>query len=87
VSKNTTPAIALAALLSREREDCLLLVLAADHVIRDEVAFTKTIADAIPLAESGNLVTFGIVAHEPNTGFGYIKKECLRVLRFLLMRL
>jgi mannose-1-phosphate guanylyltransferase len=72
--KNTAPAIALAALLSREHEDCLLLVLAADHVIRDEVAFTKTIADAIPLAESGKLVTFGIVAHEPNTGFGYIKK-------------
>lgn len=72
--RNTAPAIALAALLSQESEDPLLLVLAADHVIQNEVEFTKTVMDAIPLAESGKLVTFGIVAHEPNTGYGYIKK-------------
>ena len=74
VGRNTAPAIALAALSSPEGEDHLLLVLAADHVIQDEEAFTKTVMDAIPLAESGKLVTFGIVAHEPNTGYGYIKK-------------
>jgi mannose-1-phosphate guanylyltransferase len=72
--RNTAPAIALAALLSQESEDPLLLVLAADHVIQNEVEFTKTVMDAIPLAESGKLVTFGIVANEPNTGYGYIKK-------------
>ena len=74
VGRNTAPAIALAALSSPEGEDPLLLVLAADHVIQDEAAFTKTVMDAIPLAESGKLVTFGIVAHEPNTGYGYVKK-------------
>ena len=74
VGRNTAPAIALAALLSPEGEDPLLLVLAADHVIQHEAAFTKTVMNAIPLAESGKLVTFGIVAHEPNTGYGYIKK-------------
>ena len=74
VGRNTAPAIALAALQSQEGEDPLLLVLAADHVIHDQAAFTKTIMNAIPLAESGKLVTFGIVAHEPNTGYGYIKK-------------
>lgn len=74
VGRNTAPAIALAAFSSQEGEDPLLLVLAADHVIQDQAAFTKTIMDAIPLAESGKLVTFGIVAHEPNTGYGYIKK-------------
>ena len=74
VGRNTAPAIALAALSSLEGEDPLLLVLAADHVIQDEASFTKTIKDAMPLAESGKLVTFGIVAHEPNTGYGYIKK-------------
>ena len=72
VGRNTAPAIALAALSSPENP--LLLVLAADHVILDEAAFTKTVMDAIPLAESGKLVSFGIVAHEPNTGYGYIKK-------------
>ena len=74
IGRNTAPAIALAALLSQEGEDPLLLVLAADHVIQDEEAFTKTVMNAIPLAEAGKLVTFGIVAHEPNTGYGYIKK-------------
>jgi mannose-1-phosphate guanylyltransferase len=74
VGRNTAPAIALAALSSPEGEDPLLLVLAADHVIQDDAAFTKTVMSAIPSAEAGKLVTFGIVAHEPNIGYGYIKK-------------
>tara|TARA_B110000483_G_scaffold99364_1_gene121838 strand:+ start:2113 stop:3522 length:1410 start_codon:yes stop_codon:yes gene_type:complete len=74
VGRNTAPAIALAALSSEDGEDPLLLVLAADHVIQDNAAFTKAVMDAVPLAESGKLVTFGIVAHEPNTGYGYIKR-------------
>jgi mannose-1-phosphate guanylyltransferase len=74
VGRNTAPAIALAALSSEDGEDPLLLVLAADHVIQDQAAFTKAVMDAMPLAESGKLVTFGIVAHEPNTGYGYIKR-------------
>jgi len=71
VGKNTAPAIALAALASQDNP--LLLVLAADHVIQDEVAFTKAVSDAIPLAEAGQLVTFGIVPKEPHTSYGYIK--------------
>lgn len=51
-----------------------MLVLTADHVIQNEAAFTKTVMDVIPLAESGTLVTFGIVAHECNTGYGNVKK-------------
>jgi len=74
VGRNTAPAIALAAFSSLEGDDPLLLVLAADHVIQDEAAFTETVMNAIPLAAAGKLVTFGIVAHEPNTGYGYIKK-------------
>ena len=74
MGRNTAPAIALAALSSPEGDDPLMLVLAADHVIQDEASFTKTVMSAIPLAEAGKLVTFGIVAHEPNTGYGYIKK-------------
>jgi len=73
VGKNTAPAIALAAFQSLE-EDPLLLVLAADHVIQDNAAFEKAVSAAIPLAESGKLVTFGIVPNEPHTGYGYIKR-------------
>jgi len=84
VARNTAPTITLAALSSQDGEDPLLLVLAADHVIQDEAAFTRAVMDAIPLAESGKLVTFGIVANEPNTGYGYIKKGNSRGAGFIV---
>ena len=71
VGKNTAPAVALSALLSND--DSMLLVLPADHVVNDEAAFVEAISSAIPLAESGKLVTFGIKAQRPHTGYGYIK--------------
>ena len=74
VGKNTAPAIALAALSTDD--DPLLLVLAADHVIQDEQAFTDAINQAVPLAQAGKLVTFGIIPKEAHTGYGYIKKGC-----------
>lgn len=72
VGRNTAPAIALAALTAKD--DPLLLVLAADHVIQDQASFTEAVMRAIPLAESGKLVTFGIVPSAPRTGYGYIKR-------------
>ena len=72
VGRNTAPAIALAALTAKD--DPLLLVLAADHVIQDEAAFSEAVIRAIPLAEAGKLVTFGIVPSAPHTGYGYIKR-------------
>jgi mannose-1-phosphate guanylyltransferase len=86
VGKDTAPAIALAALMADDNP--LLLVLPADHVIKDEVAFTKAVNDAVPLAQSGKLVTFGITPHEPHTGYGYIKRgkqeaSCFRVDKFV----
>ena len=72
VGRNTAPAIALAALIEKE-DDPLLLVLAADHVIADQDAFTDAVMKAVPLAEAGKLVTFGIVPSEPHTGYGYIE--------------
>ncbi|MDA7815677.1 mannose-1-phosphate guanylyltransferase/mannose-6-phosphate isomerase [Porticoccaceae bacterium] len=84
VGRNTAPAIALAALMSNE--DDLLLVLSADHVIQDNAAFTKAVADAIPLAESGKLVTFGIVADKPHTGYGYIKRGVEQGVGFVVER-
>lgn len=72
MGKNTAPAIALAALSIQK--DGLMLVLSADHLILNEVEFVKSVHEAISLAASGNLVTFGIDPHEPNIGYGYIKK-------------
>ena len=74
VGRNTAPAVALAALDAiSEGEDPLLLVLAADHVIKDLPAFHDAITSAAVLAEQGKLVTFGIVPRSPEVGYGYIK--------------
>ncbi|MDH5933739.1 mannose-1-phosphate guanylyltransferase/mannose-6-phosphate isomerase [Vibrio splendidus] len=76
VGRNTAPAIALAALhVINNDQDPLLLVLAADHVIQNHSAFIESIQQAVPEAESGKLVTFGIVPTAPETGYGYIKKD------------
>lgn len=74
VGRNTAPAIALAAEVTVNDNDPLLLVLAADHVIQNADAFTDAVNNAIPLAEDGKLVTFGIVPTQAHTGYGYIKR-------------
>ncbi len=74
VGRNTAPAIAVAALQATAHgEDPLLLVLAADHVIRDGAAFRAAITAGRPAAAAGRLVTFGIVPTAPETGYGYIE--------------
>lgn len=74
VGRNTAPAIALAALNAvKNGDDPLLLVLAADHVIKNEDAFCQSVEKAKALAEQGKLVTFGIVPTAPETGYGYIQ--------------
>lgn len=83
--KNTAPAIALAALQSL-KEDPLLLVLSADHVIQDNTKFKKVVSSAIPLAESGKLVTFGITPQEAHTSYGYIKKGDAHGAGFLVKK-
>ncbi len=72
VGRNTAPAVALAA-LTVDSPDEVLLVLPADHVITNVAAFQDAVAKANTLAKQGNLVTFGIVPTEPETGYGYIK--------------
>jgi mannose-1-phosphate guanylyltransferase/mannose-6-phosphate isomerase len=52
----------------------ILVVAPADHVIRDSRAFQQAAGIAAALAEGGKLVTFGIVAHAPETGYGYIRR-------------
>ncbi|WP_339668999.1 mannose-1-phosphate guanylyltransferase/mannose-6-phosphate isomerase [Dasania marina] len=75
--RNTAPAIALAAEVAQQQHadnDPLLLVLAADHIIEDEAAFISAVQKAVPLAEQGKMVTFGIVPNSAHTGYGYIKR-------------
>jgi len=74
--RNTAPAIALAALtaMAAGQGDALLLVLPADHVIRDLKAFHASVQAAVAAAGAGHLVTFGVVPHAPETGYGYIRR-------------
>jgi len=79
VGRNTAPAVAVAALVALTRdqqsgEDPILLVLPADHVIRDVPAFQAAVAAGRQAAHAGRLVTFGVVPTRPETGYGYIRR-------------
>jgi mannose-1-phosphate guanylyltransferase len=73
-ARNTAPAIAVAALHGMTiADDPVLLVLAADHAIKEPHAFRQAIEAAYPFAANGKLVTFGIVPQTPETGYGYLR--------------
>jgi mannose-1-phosphate guanylyltransferase/mannose-6-phosphate isomerase len=73
--RNTAPAVALAALRALQSDDeAVLLVLPADHIIRDVGAFTAAVEAALPATRAGALATFGIVPDAPETGYGYLKR-------------
>jgi mannose-1-phosphate guanylyltransferase/mannose-6-phosphate isomerase len=73
-AKNTAPALALSALhLNRIDPDGIMIVLSADHAIRNVEAFRTCIATAASAAEQDYLVTLGIKPNRPETGYGYIK--------------
>jgi mannose-1-phosphate guanylyltransferase / mannose-6-phosphate isomerase len=75
--RNTAPAAAIAALLVSGGADAdpVLLVLPADHVITDVPAFQAAVAVGRVAAESGSLVTFGVVPDRAETGYGYIRRD------------
>ncbi len=72
VGRNTAPALTLAALHTAEI-DPILLVMPADHVIDDIDAFHAAIAQGLPSADAGDIVTFGIIPIGPETGYGYLR--------------
>ncbi|MBI5048857.1 MAG: mannose-1-phosphate guanylyltransferase/mannose-6-phosphate isomerase [Deltaproteobacteria bacterium] len=89
--RNTAPAIGLAAVyLKKAKPDAIMVVLPADHSIRNEKVFIETLKTAVNCAEGGHLVTLGIKPSQPETGYGYIKtgargkgREVRKVERFV----
>ena len=90
--RNTAPAAAIAAMaLSAEDSDAVMLLLPSDHRIADQNAFQAAIDTALPAAENGYMVTFGITPTRPETGYGYILNAeelrlavgCFAVQRFI----
>ncbi|MBP8219964.1 MAG: mannose-1-phosphate guanylyltransferase/mannose-6-phosphate isomerase [Aeromonadaceae bacterium] len=89
--RNTLAAIALAAnrVSTLFGPDAVLLILPADHLIEDQSSFAESVEQAVSLAATGKLVTFGVVPTKPETGFGYIEcdtplaPDCFKVRRFV----
>ncbi|HEY1614965.1 MAG TPA: mannose-1-phosphate guanylyltransferase/mannose-6-phosphate isomerase [Rhizomicrobium sp.] len=89
MGRNTAPAAAVAALWLAGRDpDALIMLLPADHVVLVDDAFLAATRDAAIAATAGEIVLFGIVARQPETGFGYIEQGAplvagsFRVARF-----
>lgn len=88
--RGTAAAVAIAA-LACEKDDPVLLVLASDHAIRGTDAFNGAVRRAAEVAAGGMLVTFGIAATRPDSGFGYIERgevlkegaDAFKVARFV----
>ena len=72
MGRNTAPALTLAALTGNP--EAVLLAMPADHVIGNAARLNHAVEAAWPLARDGAMVTFGIVANRPETGYGYIQK-------------
>ena len=74
--RNTAPAVAIAALYAQNlKTDPVLLILPADHLIKDISRFHKAVQSGVTAAEQGSLVTFGVVPTQPETGYGYIRAD------------
>jgi mannose-1-phosphate guanylyltransferase / mannose-6-phosphate isomerase len=92
VGRNTAPAAAVAALMIAEKDpDGLMLLMPADHIVRNGTAFSRALTQAIWAAERDHLVTFAITPDSPETGYGYIRRgtplndrqDCFSVARFV----
>jgi mannose-1-phosphate guanylyltransferase len=75
VGRNTAAAIALAgALLAARDPEAVLVVLPADHHIRDRAGMARALDAALTAAERDDAIALvGIPPTRPETGFGYLE--------------
>ena len=74
--RNTAPAISIASMLAIEKDiDTTILVLSSDHEIKNKQKFVEVINKGLIYANKNRLVTFGIIPHSPEIGYGYIEAE------------
>ena len=90
--RNTAPAAAIAALMVAETDpDDVMLLMPADHIVRNGNAFLQALNRAVLAAQRDHLVTFSITPDSPETGYGYIRSgaalsglpDCFSVARFV----
>lgn len=76
LARNTAPAIGLAAtIIAAHDPQGVMVVLPADHFIKDEESLRQTLVHASHAARNGYLVTLGIMPSRPETGYGYIEAD------------
>ena len=87
--KDTAAAIGFGAIIINEKyPDAEIIVLASDHLIKNEENFRKRVLTAVEASKKGDIITLGIKPTKPETGYGYIEtKECYigepaQVIRF-----
>ena len=74
--RNTAPAITLGAIKAFEEDkNSIILVLSADHIIKNVSIFKKVLNEGFNNAQEDKLVTFGIIPNRPETGYGYIESQ------------
>lgn len=72
--RNTAPAVLAAALiLAQDDPTTVMLVAPSDQVIPETELFQSTVRAAVPRAQAGDLVTFGIRPTHPETGYGWLE--------------
>lgn len=83
--RNTAPAIAAATLYLQRiaGDDCIVLILPADHMIDDTDALNAAFEKAFDAASQGKIVTFGIKPSSPEMGYGYIEMNGDAFVRFV----
>jgi mannose-1-phosphate guanylyltransferase / mannose-6-phosphate isomerase len=92
VGRNTAPAACIAALMVAENDPgAVMLLMPADHIVRNTTAFLQAVESAVAAARQKHLVTFGLTPDSPETGYGYIRRgaavsglgTCFAVDRFV----
>jgi mannose-1-phosphate guanylyltransferase/mannose-6-phosphate isomerase len=84
VGRNTAPAVTLAALQALEGgNDPVLVITSADQTVADGAAFTAALKAAVGMAADGAIAILGIRPDRPETGYGYIRADGERVVRFV----
>ena len=77
--RNTAPAILAAAYaISAKEPGALMLVLPSDHLVPDAAQFQDMVQAAVPSAQEGSIITFGVTPDRPETGYGYLEMAELR---------
>jgi len=84
LGRNTAPAVTLAALQALESgADPVLVVTPADQTVTDGEAFTASLRRAVQAAAEGAIAILGVTPDRPETGYGYIRADGARVVRFV----